>query len=138
MNLSKAIRLAVRAHDGQLDKAGMPYILHPLRVMESVKSIDHKIVAVLHDIVEDTGVTLHHIHEEFGAEVADAIDAITKRDGEKYEQYLERVKSNKIAKEVKLADMADNSKPERLKHLPADTQLYLVKKYTKARIYLDL
>lgn len=107
--LEQAIALAAEAHSGQVDKAGSPYILHPLRVMLSVPDYA-KECAVLHDMVEDCpGYDLKLLEKHgFHPVLLAAVDAITKREGEEYEAYLERVASNEIALEVKLADLRDN------------------------------
>lgn len=132
-----AIDIAVHAHDMQLDKGGMLYILHPLHVMDSVDGIDAKIVAVLHDVVEDTETTLENLAAyEFPQEILDAIDAITKRDGEKKEAYWARVKANPLALQVKFADIAHNSSPARLASLSKDEAEYLAGKYAKAINFL--
>lgn len=107
--LTKVIEIATQAHQGQVDKAGKPYISHPLAVMGLVKGESEKIVAILHDVVEDTPITLTDFAAEgFSPECLVAVDAITKRDGEPLEDYLERVKSNPIAINVKLADLTHN------------------------------
>jgi GTP diphosphokinase / guanosine-3',5'-bis(diphosphate) 3'-diphosphatase len=109
MDLTRAIALAELAHGGQVDKAGKPYINHPLRVMQSMQTEMGRIVAVLHDAVEDSDLTLDQLTEAgFGIEIVTAIDAITKRPGEVYEIYLQRVMANPIALQVKIADMSDN------------------------------
>lgn len=143
----KAIRYASSAHEGQFDAAGFPYILHPLRVAVNVEcpcctgSLGKeekwtKVVALLHDVVEDTDVTLENIRYEFGPPIADAVDAITHRPNEFNRTYLDRVRLNTIATAVKLADMTDNSDPSRLVYLPIERQLRLAKKYTRGRHYL--
>lgn len=132
-----AIDIAIHAHDMQLDKGGMLYVLHPLHVMDSVDGIDAKIVAVLHDVVEDTETTLANLAEyEFPQEIIDAIDAITKRKGEKKEAYWARVKANPLALQVKLADIAHNSSEGRLAALSSDERNYLRTKYAKALAFL--
>jgi GTP diphosphokinase / guanosine-3',5'-bis(diphosphate) 3'-diphosphatase len=109
MDLTRAIALAEHAHRGQVDKAGKPYIEHPLRVMQSMQTEMGRIVAVLHDAVEDSDLSLDQLTEAgFNTEIVTAIDAITKRAGEAYETYLERVMANPIALQVKIADMSDN------------------------------
>jgi (p)ppGpp synthase/HD superfamily hydrolase len=107
--LERAIAIAVEAHSGQVDKAGEPYILHPLRVMLSVSDAA-KECAVLHDVVEDCPEwTFERLSEEgFHLVMLSALDAVTKRDGESYDKYLDRVERNPIATEVKLADLRDN------------------------------
>ena len=108
--LEKAIEISTKAHKGQKDKAGKDYINHPMTVAAMVNEDNEKIVAYLHDVVEDTNVTLADLKEVgFDNDVIEAIDAITKRDGENYDDYIYRVSNNKIAKQVKMADMTHNS-----------------------------
>ena len=107
--LTKAIILATKLHDGQVDKAGEPYILHPLRVMSNVKSIEGKILAVLHDVKEDCNITDKElIYEGIPVYFVTKLDFLTKRKNEKYFEYIQRVKSDEHAKEVKNADLDDN------------------------------
>lgn len=116
MNLEKAITIAVEAHKGQTDKAGAPYILHPLRVMQSLETDLERIVGVLHDVVEDgPGWTFERLAEEgFGTDVLDALRLVTKRpedegkDVETYLRFVRRTLSNPIARRVKIADIRDN------------------------------
>lgn len=118
--LERAIELAARAHAGQRDKGGHPYILHPLRVMQSVQGEYERIAAVLHDIVEDTPTSFDDLLAEgFAAEVVDAVRALTKFDGETREQAARRIVGNPIARAVKLADIADNMD---LSRIPNPTQ----------------
>lgn len=112
--LSDAVAFAANAHRGQTDKAGAPYILHVLRVMLRVRGLDEQIAAVLHDTVEDTDTTLDRVRIRFGDAVADAVDALTRRRGETYTDFIERCRENPIARVVKLADLADNMNLERL------------------------
>ena len=107
--IERARVIAVAAHAGQMDKAGKPYIEHPLAVAEKLRGEREKIVALLHDVVEDSPVTLEDIRQAgFGEEVVAALECITKRAGEAYGEYLARVMSNPIARSVKLADLAHN------------------------------
>lgn len=106
--LDEAIAMAVKAHAGQVDKGGAPYILHPLRVMLAQDTVEAQIVGVLHDVVEDSDVPLHFVAWTFGGEIADAVDAVTRRDGEDYFTYVERAGSNQIGRKVKVADLRDN------------------------------
>lgn len=113
--LSKAIELAVRAHDGFNDKCGQPYILHPLRVMLSLNDELSRICAVLHDVVEDTEFTFDDLREEgFSEEVIEIVDCLTKKSGEKYEDYINRILANEVAMHIKLADLNDNMDPNRI------------------------
>jgi len=135
--LIKAIEIALCFHGRQLDKAGMPYILHPLHVMDKVNGIEAKIVAVLHDTVEDTNLTLEALaNAGFDDTIVNAIDAISKRKGETNEDYWTRVKSNKLALQVKLVDIAHNSSEERLAALSDEQATYLRDKYAKAKAFL--
>ena len=116
--LSKAIALAAEKHKGQFDKAGKPYILHTLKVMHYTKSEDNEIlcIAVLHDIVEDTDVTYAYLKEiGFSDRIVNAIKCLTKVKGETYEEYKQKVMSNKDSCVVKLADLRHNSDIRRLK-----------------------
>ena len=132
--LDRAITLAVAAHAGQTDRAGQPYILHPLRVMLAVEHPDERIVAVLHDVVEDSAVTLDDLAKVgFSATVIEAIDSVTKREGESYPQFVARAGQNMIGRTVKLADLRDNSDLNRIGQqnmTEADWDRHL--KYTKA------
>ena len=115
--LENAIAIAVEAHQGQKDKAGHPYILHPLRVMFRVESEDERTVAILHDVVEDHGDvwSVDKLRQSgFPQRILDALDCVTKRKGEAYEQFVERSASNPIALRVKLADLEDNMDIRRL------------------------
>jgi len=112
--LEKAIRIAVEAHAGQTDKGGAPYITHPLRLMAAVDGEEAKIVAVLHDVVEDTSVVLDDLRREgFSKEILSAVDIVTHRRDEPYADYVVRCKSHDLARQVKLADLVDNSRLDR-------------------------
>jgi len=107
--LERAIRIAVKAHKGQRDNYGAPYIMHPLRVMHRVDTTAEKIVAALHDVVEDTSLSLDDLRKEgFPGRIIKAVDCISKREGEDYEEYVRRAGSNPLARRVKLADLEDN------------------------------
>lgn len=113
--LNKAIVIATNAHEGQTDKCGEPYILHPLRVMLSRKSEVERICGVLHDVVEDTDITFDDLRKEgFSEDIIEILDCLTKRDGEEYENYITRVLNNEVACQIKLADLADNTDPNRI------------------------
>jgi (p)ppGpp synthase/HD superfamily hydrolase len=115
--LEDAIALAVEAHRGQTEKAGQPYVLHVLRVMFRCETELERILAVLHDVVEDTGRSFEDLRRlGFSEQVLGALDCVTKREGESYEQFVERAASNPIARRVKLADLEDNMD---LRRLPA-------------------
>lgn len=133
MDIHEAIRMATTAHEGQVDKTGYHYILHPLRVMLAVSTPDEQIVAVMHDVVEDTDVTLLYLRS-IGVpdHLVEAIDGISKRDNESNTEYIHRCKKNPIAKNVKYADLMDNNSPIRMCKLPEKEQKYLRKKYEKS------
>jgi (p)ppGpp synthase/HD superfamily hydrolase len=108
-NIETAIALAVTAHTGQLDKAGQPYILHPIRVMLRLDHEIDKIVGVLHDVIEDSRYTLDDLLEMgFSQKILVALDHLTKRDDEPYDDYVSRTLENPIARRVKQADLLDN------------------------------
>jgi (p)ppGpp synthase/HD superfamily hydrolase len=114
--LELAIRVALEAHRGQTypSPEQEPYILHPIRVMLSVNGNFEQITAVLHDVVEDTRVTLDQLRSEgFPASVLHALDHLTQRSGEEYSAYIERVASDGLATEVKVADICDNLRNNR-------------------------
>jgi (p)ppGpp synthase/HD superfamily hydrolase len=135
--LENAIAIAAQAHADQKDKAGAPYIFHPLRVMLSLESVEEQIVAVLHDIVEDSPWTLERLGDEgFSIDVINAIDALTRRTSESYSQFIERAAINIIARRVKLADLRDNSDISRFES-PTDNDYKRVKKYQKAIKYIE-
>ncbi|MFC2164366.1 GTP pyrophosphokinase [Acidobacteriota bacterium] len=114
-DLEKAILIAIKAHSGQKDRYGQPYILHPLRVMMSVNSEEEKIVAILHDVVEDSDLTLEDLKKEgFSDDVVRAVDCLTKREGEPYDAHVERARQNLLALPVKIADLEDNMDPQRM------------------------
>ena len=104
----KALVFAERAHKGQKRWEGDPYIVHPRRVAGAVEGYDAKIVALLHDVVEDTPYTLDQIAEEFGDEIASAVDSVTHREGETYLEFILRSKQNPLGRVVKIADINDN------------------------------
>ncbi|MBN1965898.1 MAG: HD domain-containing protein [Anaerolineae bacterium] len=108
--LADAIRLAVTAHDGQTQIDGRPYVLHPLHMMFMLEGDeDAMIVAVLHDVVEDTPVTLDDLRADGYAEhIIAAVEHVTRRDDESYEKFIARIKPHPLARKVKLADLRDN------------------------------
>ncbi len=130
--LEKAIRLAAEAHSGQRDKAGGPYILHPLRMMFTMDTPAERMVAVLHDIVEDTEWTLEALRREgFSEDIVEAVACLTRQQDESYEAFIERAAQHPIARRVKLADLADNMDVRRLETLTPKDQSRLAR-YLKA------
>ena len=113
--LESAIEIASRAHAGVRDKQGQPYILHPIRVMMGVESEEAKIVAVLHDVVEDTAMTLETLRGEgFSEQVLEALSRVTHEESQSYAEYVIACHSNPIARQVKLSDLRDNANLDRL------------------------
>lgn len=134
---TRAEAIARTAHRGQVDKAGYPYADHPARVAAQLAGDDVAMtVGWLHDVVEDTSVTLSALADEFPPEVVRAVDALTRRSGEAPEHYYARVKSDPLALRVKLADLADNSDPARLAELDTHVRERLERKYAHARLVL--
>lgn len=103
--------MAVLAHDGQTDKTGAPYIFHPLRVASTFSDEMLQVIAVLHDLVEDTDTTLSDLDARFPQAVVNAIEALTRRSEESYKEFIERVARNPNARLVKIADIRDNLRP---------------------------
>lgn len=141
--LYRAIDVALDAHATQTDKAGKPYIGHVSRVAQAVAAAGGSDTAVtvawLHDVVEDSGVTIRDLALlGFPASVCVAVDAITRRPHEASAVYYDRVRAVPTALLVKEADLADNSDPGRLALLPEDTRLRLSRKYARARAALGL
>ena len=133
----KALRIAIRAHKGQKDRSGKEYIMHPIRVSERCKTMQAKIVAILHDTIEDTEITPEILLSEgFPQNIVDAMLSVTKLDGESYEDFVRRSEKNPIGKEVKLADLEDNMDIRRLNEI-TDKDVKRLKKYLKAWRYLQ-
>ena len=131
--LAKAIEIALEAHKGATDKAGMPYAGHIMRVMQAGRTIDEKIVGVLHDLVEDTHWTFDQLLEEgFPQHIVDALRCVTKiSEDEPYEEFIKRVKTNPLAVAVKINDLTDNMDIRRLSEL-TDKDAQRLRKYLKA------
>ncbi len=137
--LADAIALACRVHREQTDKAGAPYILHPLRVMSKVEGTDLQMVAILHDVLEDSdgAVTTETLYEMgFPEDVVMAVDTLSKRAGENYQDFILRVSNNFKASKVKLADLEDNMDLRRLKEV-TEKDLKRFKKYHEAHQLLS-
>jgi (p)ppGpp synthase/HD superfamily hydrolase len=117
MSLDKAILVAVIAHAGQQDKGGASYIRHPLRVMEGLDSEDEMVAGVCHDVVEDTDITLEDLtHLGFTKMQTKTVDALSKRDGESYDESIGRVVKDPTARKIKTRDIRDNMSLWRLKN----------------------
>ncbi|MDP5228121.1 MULTISPECIES: HD domain-containing protein [Arthrobacter] len=134
-----ADEVAEQAHLGQTDKAGLPYIEHPRRVERHLvrlypdAPVEARAAALLHDVVEDTEVTLAVLRSlGFPDDVVTAVDAVTKRSGEAKEDYFARIRADRLAPMVKRADLADNTDPARMALLPEDARVRLTAKYAAA------
>ncbi|MCZ2392986.1 MAG: phosphohydrolase [Chitinophagales bacterium] len=133
----KAMIIAIKAHAGQKDKAEAPYLLHVLRVMMSVEKMDEKIVALLHDVVEDSEITFEELAKEgFPKKILKAVDLLTKSESKLYEDYIQEIRRNELARMVKMADLKDNLNTSRLKALTESDKLR-VKKYKSAYKFLN-
>lgn len=132
MDIEIAISIALKAHKGQVDKGGNPYILHPLAVMNRVETIEEKIVAVLHDVVEDTEVTIDQLRETgFSEEILEAINLLTRAKEDSYEEFIDKTLKNRIARNVKIADIKENMKLSRIQD-PSEQDYMRLEKYKKA------
>lgn len=132
-----AVALATRAHAGQVDKAGAPYIAHPLRVMAGVDGDDAKMVAALHDVVEDCGWTLEALRAEgFSDAVIAGVDAVTRRPDETYEAFVRRAATDPLGRAVKRADLIDNCDLSRIAH-PTQKDHARIDKYRAALAILE-
>ena len=107
--VNRALRLAYRAHAGQLDRGGVPYIFHPYHLAEQMDDERSICVALLHDVVEDSPVTLEEIQREFPSEIAEAVALLIHDPSTDYFAYVRRLKANPLAKKVKLADLMHNA-----------------------------
>jgi len=114
--LDKALQLAVQIHSGHVDRGGTPYLLHVLQVVSACRyDLDAATVAALHDVVEDSDLSLKNLREQgFPQKIVDGVDALTRRDGEAYEDAIERAAANPLARKVKLADLESNMDARRL------------------------
>lgn len=134
--LERAIEIAAKAHAGQIDKAGAPYVLHPIRVMLRMKTVEEMIVAVLHDVVEDSSWTVEELSAEgFCQTVVEAVGVLTKLPGESREAAGERARQHPIARAVKLADNAENMDLTRIAN-PTPKDYARLREYEKVRAIL--
>ena len=116
-DVEAAKALAGRLHAGQVDKAGLPYVTHPQRVASRLETPEAQVVGWLHDTVEDTDMTVAGIEAMFGPETAAAVDAVSRREDEDWDDYLDRVQANPVARLVKISDLIDNSNLGRIPHV---------------------
>ena len=139
-DIDTAIEIAARAHRGQQDRNGEPYILHPLRVMSRVETRNEQIVAMLHDVVEDSQTTLEDLRAAgFAEEIVRAVDALTRREGESYLDLVRKADGDSLAQAVKLADLADHVDLDHVhftdENAEKDTQR--IRRYVRASLFLN-
>ena len=133
---NKAMQIAYTAHHGQVDKGGLPYIFHPYHLAEQMEDEISCCAALLHDVVEDTQVTLEELAKEFPPAVIDVLQLLTHREEVPYLDYVRAVKANPIAVKIKLADIAHNSDQTRCRNLTPEQLAYFREKYARARAIL--
>lgn len=137
---NKAMKIAYDAHHGQLDCNGVPYIFHPYHLAEQMSDEITVCVALLHDVVEDTDITIEQLESEFPKEVTEAVKLLTHDDNTDYFEYVRAIKSNPVAKAVKMADLMHNSNQSRITDcnaVSAEKLEYWQEKYTKALRILE-
>ncbi len=116
--IERALAIALQAHQGQVDKSGQPYILHPIRIMMRLNDDRARVTAILHDVIEDSNITFDDLVQAgFDSEIIEALKCLTRAANEDYYDYILRVKKNQLARKVKLADLKDNLDASRLKTL---------------------
>ena len=131
--LEHAITLAVKAHQGQLDKYGRPYILHPLRVMFRLETELEQIVGVLHDVIEDSDITFDDLRRMgYSEEVLTALDGVTRREDETYDEFVTRSLAHPVSRRVKLADLEDNMDLRRLSVQLTEKDFERLQRYRRA------
>jgi len=126
--------MAATAFDEMNDRSGNPMILHAMRVSARGKTIDEQIVGALHDLVEDTPITLEKLSEVFPQHIVETVDKLSRRDGETYKEFIKRISEHELATQCKLNDLADNL--GRVSNLPPDEGNGLKKRYLQARASL--
>ncbi len=142
MMLLRAFMISIKAHNGQKDRGGKPYILHSIYVMIKVKGYRAKVLALLHDVVEDSDYTLDILSKYFDDEIINALNLLTKKDNEKYQTYINNIKNNELARLVKIEDIKHNMNLKRLNNI-TQADMQRLNKYKKALkvlqegIYLD-
>lgn len=135
-NYELALKIATEAHKGQVDKAGVPYINHPLTVASLVETEEEKIVALLHDTIEDTNITEQDLlNYGFSNKIVEAVKLLTHNKDVPYMDYVAKIKDNELARKVKIADLTHNSDLCRLKEI-TDKDKKRYKKYQNALLYL--
>ncbi|PZD94595.1 GTP pyrophosphokinase [Paenibacillus sambharensis] len=130
--LAKAIALAASAHEGQTDRGGSPYVFHPIRLMLRAVTGEEQIIAVLHDTIEDTSLTLEDLRKEgFSDSVVEAVDSLSRREEEDYDAFILRIKQNPLASRVKILDLLDNIEQTKKKK-PSEKTHKRLDKYSRA------
>ena len=130
-----ALQIAKEAHAGQVDKAGKDYILHPMTVASYMDTDVEKTIAYLHDVLEDTSVTVDELRNHFSNEIVDTVITLTHRKDESYFEYIQRISKSKLAKKIKAADLLHNLDITRIKE-PTKQDYERLEKYKKAILYL--
>lgn len=130
-----ALQIAKEAHAGQVDKAGKDYILHPITVASYMDTDTEKAIAYLHDVLEDTSVTVDELRNHFSNEIVDTVITLTHRKDESYFEYIQRISKSKLAKKVKVADLLHNLDITRIKE-PSKQDYERLEKYKKSILYL--
>lgn len=135
---NKAMKIAYAAHHGQADKAGLPYIFHPIHLAEQMEDEISCCAALLHDVAEDTDVTMEELAKEFPEAVIDILKLLTHEEGVPYFDYVRAIRANPIAAKIKLADIAHNSDQTRIAgtDMPEEIRAYFRNKYQKAKAIL--
>lgn len=133
----KAMIIAFNAHKDQVDKAGVPYIYHPIHLAEQMEDEISCICALLHDVVEDTDITFEDLEKEFSNEVIDVLKLLTHEDGMEYMDYVKKIKTNKIATKVKLVDLKHNYDKSRINRELTEAEIEKGNIYKEAYEYLS-
>lgn len=131
-----ALQIAKKAHEGQVDKAGKDYILHPMTVASYMDTDTEKAVAYLHDALEDTDASVDELRNMFSTEIVDAVITLTRNKDDSYFEYIQKVSKSKLAKKVKAADLLHNLDITRIKE-PTERDFKRLEKYKKAILYLE-
>mgnify|MGYP001864165809 FL=1 len=137
---NKAMQVAYSAHQGQTDQSGVPYIFHPYHLAEQMTDEITVCVALLHDVVEDTQVTIEELEKDFPSEVTDALRLLTRKEGTDYYDYVRAIRKNPVARKIKLADIVHNSDETRMtgcEDIPKEKILRWREKYQKAKAILE-
>ncbi|GAA3598937.1 hypothetical protein [Agrococcus terreus] len=136
-HLDRAVELAARAYDGRTDRQGDPYVAHAIRVMLAMRTDDERAVAILHDVFEWGRISLREfVAAKLPKRIVDAVDAMTKREGESLAEHVERILASELAVAVKRADLVDNALEHRLERLPKQQRERLVAMYRETATLL--